>query len=87
MAGNVLAASAGAEELDDAPARVLNELMASGRFEELARASPLRGAGADMYQYELTVERAGDRARLICDEDRMPSELWPLIEALERHEM
>lgn len=48
----------------------------------LAAASPMRGEGADRFQYELTIEDAGGRHELAMSEDSIPEELRPLIDRL-----
>ena len=48
----------------------------------LAAASPMRGKGADRFQYELTIEDADGRHELAMSEDRIPDELRPLIDRL-----
>jgi hypothetical protein len=48
----------------------------------LAEASPMRGEGADRFQYDLTIEDESGRRELTLSEDRIPDELRPLIERL-----
>jgi emfourin len=48
----------------------------------LAAASPMRGKGADRFQYELTIEDADGRHELAMSEDSVPDELRPLIDRL-----
>jgi hypothetical protein len=49
------------------------------RFNQL----PARGAGADEYQYDLTVRHGEEVVTLSFDESQLPPELTPLIHALE----
>jgi hypothetical protein len=46
----------------------------------LAEVSPMRGEGADRFQYELTIEGPDGRHELMMSEDRIPDELRPLID-------
>jgi hypothetical protein len=46
----------------------------------LAEASPMRGKGADRFQYDLTIEGPEGRHELAMSEDRIPDELRPLID-------
>lgn len=46
----------------------------------LAKASPMRGKGADRFQYDLTIEGRDGRHQLAMSEDRIPDELRPLID-------
>jgi hypothetical protein len=49
----------------------------------LAEASPMRGEGADRFQYDLTIEGPGGRHELAMSEDKIPDELRPLIERVQ----
>jgi hypothetical protein len=51
---------------------------------KLAAASPMRGKGADRYQYELTIEDDEGRRHVAVSEDRVPEELRPLLDRLQR---
>ena len=46
----------------------------------LAADSPIRGEGADRFQYHLTIEDDGGRRELTVSEDSTPDELRRLIE-------
>ena len=46
----------------------------------LAAASPMRGKGADRFQYELTIEDEAGLRELTISEDRVPEELRPLLD-------
>jgi hypothetical protein len=48
----------------------------------LAEASPMRGSGADRFQFDLTIEDASGRRELTMSEDRIPAELRPLIDRI-----
>jgi RNA polymerase sigma factor (sigma-70 family) len=47
---------------------------------KLAAASPMRGGGADRFQYDLVVEASDGRHELAMSEDTIPTELRPLID-------
>jgi hypothetical protein len=84
FAGNRLDLDVDESELDDEAADALHHALEGdglARFERL----PSRGAGADEYQYDLTVQQGDDVHTLRFDESQVPSELAPLIYALERH--
>jgi hypothetical protein len=55
------------------------EFAAPARFRATA-ASPIRGEGADRFQYELTIEGPDGRHELAMSEDSIPADLRPLIE-------
>jgi hypothetical protein len=84
FAGNVLATSVAPEELDDEPARELEQLLGQTDVASLAEQSPMRGRGADTYQYELVVEEDDEPRQVIVDQTAIPEELRPLIDWLER---
>jgi hypothetical protein len=46
----------------------------------LAAASPMRGEGADRFQYDLTIEDEAGRRELTVSEDQVPEELRPLLD-------
>jgi hypothetical protein len=47
---------------------------------KLAASSPMRGKGADRYQYELTIEDEVGRRHVVVSEDQVPEELRPLLD-------
>jgi Emfourin len=69
-------------ELPESEARELEDLVSKANVPALAAASPIRGGGADRFQYELTIEGPDGRHELAISEDRIPDELRPLIERL-----
>jgi hypothetical protein len=69
-------------ELPETDARDIEELVRNADVPKLAAASPIRGAGADRFQYELTIEAADGRHELLMSEDRVPDQLRPLIDRL-----
>jgi hypothetical protein len=77
FAGNVLATSV---SVDDE----LAPLVAQANLPELAGRSPIRGPGADVYQYELALEGDGPPSRVVVQQTAVPEQLRPLIERLER---
>jgi hypothetical protein len=46
----------------------------------LLAASPVRGKGADRFQYDLVIEDESGRRELTVSEDKMPDELRPLVD-------
>ena len=69
-------------ELPETEAREIEELVRSADVPKLAAASPMRGKGADRFQYDLTVEGPEGRHELAMSEDAIPAELRPLIDRL-----
>ena len=86
FAGNTLELEVDQSDLDEAETTALARVIEGPgpeRFSEL----PSQGAGADEYQYDLTFERGGDALALRFDESRLPPELAPLVDALEKRAM
>lgn len=77
FAGNVLATTVPIDE-------ELEPLLERADLPALAERSPIRGPGADVYQYELVLEGEGPPRRVIVQQTAVPDELRPLIEWLER---
>ena len=71
-------------ELPEAEAREVEELVTRADLPALEAASPMRGEGADRFQYELTIEDAGVRRELAMSEDSVPDDLRPLIDRLKQ---
>lgn len=69
--------------LDEQSRALLEEHLELAEIEQLAAHSPLRGPGADMYQYDLTVERGGRRHHLVVSQTALPDNLRPLVRWLE----
>ena len=69
-------------ELPEPEAREVEELVNRADPRALAAASPMRGKGADRFQYELTIEGPDGRHELVMSEDQIPPELSPLIDRL-----
>ena len=69
-------------ELPDADAREIEELVTSADVPALEEASPMRGSGADRFQYDLVIEDEAGRRELTMSEDKIPKELRPLIDRL-----
>ena len=53
---------------------------------DLARRSPLRGGGADRFQYDLSVEAEGRRYDVTLAEDVAPPELKELLAWMLQHD-
>jgi hypothetical protein len=69
-------------ELPENEAREIEELVRSADVPTLAAASPMRGGGADRFQYDLVVEASDGTHELAMSEDAIPTELRPLIDRL-----
>jgi hypothetical protein len=69
-------------ELPDADAREIEQLVRGADVPALEKASPMRGGGADRFQYDLVIEDDQGRRELTMSEDRIPDELRPLIDRL-----
>jgi hypothetical protein len=69
-------------ELPEADAREIEELVRGADVPALEEASPMRGGGADRFQYDLVIEDDSGRRELTMSEDKIPAELRPLIDRL-----
>lgn len=77
-------ASVDKSELTQEEAHEVEEALARVDLSELARRSPIRGQGADRYQYDLTVARGDEEAYVTIQEGELPPELRPLIDVVMR---
>jgi hypothetical protein len=73
------------EELPGEEARQLENLVEQADIETLAQRSPLRGRGADRFQYDFVVSDGGARHEVTASEDVASSELRALADWLLRH--
>ena len=73
------------EELPEEDARHLETLVGQAHIETLAQRSPLRGRGADRFQYDLVVSDGGARHEVTASEDVASSELRALVDWVLRH--
>ncbi|MEJ7656531.1 MAG: protealysin inhibitor emfourin [Thermoleophilaceae bacterium] len=73
-------ASLDTDELPRAEAQEIEALVGEIDLKSLAERSPLRGAGADRFQYELKVVRDGAEYRVIASESEVPPELRAVID-------
>jgi len=83
VAGNRLETAVDLDEPTDGQAAELSELLGQVDLAALAQRSPLRGRGADSYQYDLTVDDGGEIVHVTLDGTEVPSELRPVIKRLE----
>jgi hypothetical protein len=67
-------------ELPEAEAREIEAMVEKANVPELLAASPIRGKGADRFQYHLAIEDEGGRRELTVSEDQMPETLRPLVD-------
>ena len=70
------------DELPEADARELQNLVEEIDFADLAERSPIRGRGADRFQYDVVVSDQGKRRAITVGEDAAPPELRALIDWL-----
>jgi hypothetical protein len=76
------ATTADSAELPESEAERLRTLVEAIDLDELAQRSPLRGKGADRYQYDLLVSDEGNRREITASEDAAPPELRALVDWL-----
>jgi hypothetical protein len=79
MAGLELKASVDTERLSPDEAGRLRELVERVDLEGLSRRSPLRGKGADRFQYDLRLSDDAGTREVTASEDAAPPELRELI--------
>lgn len=68
------------EELPPGEAQEIETLVGQADLKSLAERSPLRGSGADRFQYDLKVVRDGEEHRVIVSEREVPPELRAVID-------
>jgi hypothetical protein len=85
FAGNQLETELELGQLDPDRQRQLRQALSELDIAQLARRSPLRGPGADAYQYDLTIDDGHTRHQLTATATAMPTQLRPLIDLLEQH--
>jgi hypothetical protein len=73
------------EELPEEEARQLEDLVERADIETLVPRSPLRGRGADRFQYDLVVSDGEARQEVTASEDVASSELRALVDWLLQH--
>jgi emfourin len=69
-------------ELPESEAREVEALVEKADLPKLLAASPVRGGGADRFQYHLVIEDESGRRELTVSEDKLPDELRPLVDRL-----
>jgi hypothetical protein len=72
------------EELPEDEARAVEELVQKADVPSLLADSPMRGEGADRFQYHLAIEDESGRHELAMSEDRIPDALRPLIDRVRK---
>jgi hypothetical protein len=80
LAGLRHATAVDSEKLPEEEARQLRALVDRADVEGLAQRSPLRGRGADRFQYDVVVSDGGDRYEVTASEDGATAELRALID-------
>lgn len=84
FAGNVLVASVSLDDLDDAQRESLQRYLEQADLAALAERSPITGAGADTYQYDIAVDDGARRSEVVVTQTAVPAALRPLIDWLEQ---
>lgn len=79
IAGLTVQVAVDSAGLPEAEASKLAELVERAGVEVLAPRSPLRGTGADRFQYDLTMSEAGREVHLTIGEGAVPPELGELL--------
>ncbi len=69
-------------ELPEDEAREVEAMVHEADMPKLLTDSPIKGKGADRFQYHLALEDDSGRRELTVSEDQMPEELRPLVERL-----
>ena len=82
LAGLRTDVSVNTDELPRKEAAEIAGLVHQVGLEDLARRSPIRGRGADRFQYDLTVQDAEQRLKATVAEDAASPELQQLISRL-----
>jgi hypothetical protein len=67
-------------ELPEDDAREIEAMVQNADLPGLLAASPIKGRGADRFQYHLVIEDEGGRRELTVSEDQMPEGLRPLVD-------
>lgn len=67
-------------ELPEDEALEIEAMVQNADLPKLVAASPIKGKGADRFQYHLAIEDDGGRRELTVSEDQMPEELRPLVD-------
>ncbi len=80
FAGLSVRAALDTAELEPGDAQALQALVDGVDLDELARRSPLRGTGADRFQYDLTVTDGDRQRRVLASEAAAPPELRALLD-------
>lgn len=72
------------EALSSDDASELERLVSELDLEDLERRSPIRGRGADRFQYDLHVKRQGGEHRVVVSEDEVPASLKAVLDQVLR---
>lgn len=84
IAGRRMTATIDSATLDPAVAVELEGIVSAARFFDQPAGPPAPGPGADMFQYRVTVERAGRRHTVETSDTAAAPELRPLLMWLDR---
>lgn len=78
-------ASLDTDQLPPGEAREIEALVGRIDLKSLAERSPLRGGGADRFQYDLKVVQDGEEHRVVASESEASPELRALIDRVLSH--
>ena len=67
-------------ELPEEEAREIEAMVERANVPKLLAAGPVKGKGADRFQYDLAIEDESGRHELTVSEDQMPDELRQLVD-------
>lgn len=67
-------------ELPEAEARDIEAMVEKANLPKLLAASPIKGKGADRFQYHLAIEDESGRRELTFSEDQIPDALRSLVD-------
>jgi hypothetical protein len=67
-------------ELPEAEARDIEAMVEKANVPKLLAASPIRGKGADRFQFHLAIEDESGRRELTFSEDQIPDALQALVD-------
>src|SRR5215467_5128348 len=85
FAGMRVAKVLNTDEMPEAEALALKELVKSAEFFDLAESESLPSRGADRFQYDITIESDGRTHTVKADEGAIPPALAPLVKRLESY--
>jgi hypothetical protein len=82
IAGITMVSALDTATADPATAAIVDSALANVDLPALAASGAAASSGADRFQYDLTVDKDGERHSLSLGESALPAELRPLVQAL-----